>query len=287
MAEDVQYEHHDVRAIRGTEASNIAKWEKDGWELVNQSPGLLWSDITFRRPKPKTAGTYLKAFALQGYAAFRRLEPQTQKRVMAVGGTFVLLMVVAGVAVGLRSGGGTAAPSASPSRSVTAAPQTPSEVPSPSASLSAPEPEAYTYQGPKYEIISVDEGQTVAKLDQYWIYTSKLDQSTARYKDQVKLIVADIAREQSTDKFMVEVVTNKEIALAESPSKVESFIAEHGDDYFLTTIPKMEKASWVASYSGGFDSNAFEPSDSDAAFEITWKPAGTPKFEKWRPETGD
>lgn len=287
MAEDVQYEHHDVRAIRGTEASNIAKWEKDGWELVNQSPGLLWTELTFRRPKPKTAGTYLKAFALQGYAAFRRLEPQTQKRAMAVCGTLVLLMVIAGVAVGLRGGGGTSAPSASASKPVAAATQTQSEAPSQSATSSAPEAEAYTYRGPKYEIVAVDEERTVAKLDQYWIYTSKLARSTAARKDQVKLIITDIAREQATDKFLLEVVTNKEIALAESPSTTESFIAEHGDDYFLKTIPKMEKAGWVASYTGGFDSNAGEASDSDAAFEVVWMPAGAPTFEKWRPETAD
>lgn len=285
MAEDVQYEHHDVRAIRGTEASNIAKWEKDGWELVNQSAGLLWTDLTFRRLKPKTAGTYLKAFALQCYAAFRGFEPQTQKRAVAVCGTLVILMVIAGVAVGLRAGGGTPAPSASPGTSVASATETRSETPSPSATTTAPEPEAYSYHGPKYEIVSVDEGQTVAKLDQYWIYTGKLDQSTSRYKDQVKLIIADIARDQATDKFLLEVVTSKEIALAESPSTMENFVAEHGMDYFQKAIPKKEKTGWVASYTGGFDSNAVEPSDT--AFEIVWMPAGTPKFEKWRPETGD
>ncbi|GGM86330.1 hypothetical protein GCM10009721_08900 [Terrabacter tumescens] len=285
VAEDAQYEHNEVRAIRGTEASNIAKWEKDGWELLSQNPGLLWTELTFRRPKPKTAGTYLKAFALQSYAAFRRLEPLTQKRAMAVCGSLVLLLVIAGVAVGIHSDSGSSTPIAAPNKAVVSASETQLEEPSQTATSTAPVAEAYTYHGPKYEIVARDEEQTVAKLDQYWIYTSKLDRSTAAYKDQVKLIIADIARDQATDKFLLEVVTNKEIALAESPSTMESFIAEHGIDYFQKTIPKKEKTEWVASYTGGFDSNAVEPSDT--AFEIVWVPAGHPTFEKWRPETAD
>ncbi|GAA3696925.1 hypothetical protein GCM10022399_11760 [Terrabacter ginsenosidimutans] len=285
VAEEVQYEHNEVRAIRGTEASNIAKWEKDGWELVDQNPGLLWTELTFRRPKPKTAGTYLKAFALQSYAAFRRLEPQTQKRAMAVCGSLVLVMVIAGVAVGVRGGSGSSVPSASPTKVVASASETRSEEPSQTATSTTPEAEAYTYRGPKYEIVARDKEQTVAKLDQYWIYTGKLNRSTAAYKDQVKLIVADIARDQATDKFLLEVVTNKEIALAESPSTMESFIAEHGIDYFQKAIPKKEKTGWVASYAGGFDYDAVEPSDT--AFEIVWTPAGHPTFEKWQPDTTD
>ena len=52
--DDVQYEFNDVRAIRGTEARTIAKWQKDGWELHTQNPGTLQTKLTFRRPTPKT-----------------------------------------------------------------------------------------------------------------------------------------------------------------------------------------------------------------------------------------
>lgn len=51
---DVRYEFNDVRALRGTEARAIAKWQQDGWELHSQSPGRLQTKLTFRRPKPKT-----------------------------------------------------------------------------------------------------------------------------------------------------------------------------------------------------------------------------------------
>ena len=37
--DDAQYDFKDVRAIRGTEARSIAKWQKDGWELVTRTRG--------------------------------------------------------------------------------------------------------------------------------------------------------------------------------------------------------------------------------------------------------
>lgn len=49
---EVRYETKDVRALRGTEARSIAKWQKDGWELVGQSDGALQTKLRFRRPKP-------------------------------------------------------------------------------------------------------------------------------------------------------------------------------------------------------------------------------------------
>lgn len=57
------YETKSVQAIRGTEKHSIAKWEKDGWELVTQTPGKLRTGLVFRRPKPKTPW---KLFAMLG-----------------------------------------------------------------------------------------------------------------------------------------------------------------------------------------------------------------------------
>lgn len=57
--DDVQYEFESVRTIRGREASTIAKWRDDGWELDAQNQGTLRTELTFRRVKPKTLGAYL------------------------------------------------------------------------------------------------------------------------------------------------------------------------------------------------------------------------------------
>src|SRR3954454_23062817 len=38
--------------MRGTEARSIAKWQKDGWELVDQSTGTLQVTLNFRKRKP-------------------------------------------------------------------------------------------------------------------------------------------------------------------------------------------------------------------------------------------
>ena len=149
---------------------------------------------------------------------------------------------------------------------------------------SEPEADAYSYQGQPYEIITVDRNQSPAKLNQYWVYTSAFDYSTDAYRDQVKMIIADIAHAEGTDKFIVEVVTDKEIAQAESPSTYETFVEEHGMDYAINTIPQKEKTGWVASYTGGFDPDAGESSESAEAFEVIWFIAADAEIEKWRPE---
>jgi len=50
---ETKYESKTVRAIRGTEARTIAKWEQAGWEVVGQSSGRLQTEIRLRRPQPK------------------------------------------------------------------------------------------------------------------------------------------------------------------------------------------------------------------------------------------
>jgi hypothetical protein len=56
---DVTYESKTVRVVRGTESRTVAKWNRDGWEVVSQSPGTLRTEITFRRPAPKSQRTLL------------------------------------------------------------------------------------------------------------------------------------------------------------------------------------------------------------------------------------
>ncbi len=51
---EVTYETRTIRAVRGMEPRTIKKWEADGWELVSQSPGKVQTELTFRRPKPKS-----------------------------------------------------------------------------------------------------------------------------------------------------------------------------------------------------------------------------------------
>jgi hypothetical protein len=128
--DDTQYEFKDVRPVRGTEARTIAKWQKDGWELFTQSKGTLRTEMTFRRVKPKTLGAYFRKFASQSYVAFRRFDPKTQHRLLAVSGGLVLLLVIVGVVVGVQGGGGTSEPTASTIKATTSPSEQPSEEPS-------------------------------------------------------------------------------------------------------------------------------------------------------------
>lgn len=113
--DDVQYELKTIRAIRGMEARATAKWEKDGWEFLTQTQGKLQTEITFRRPKPKTPW----------------------RLIAVLGGVLLLLAVIVIIGVSLSGGGGdSAASTASPTEGVAA----PSERPSDALASSEPEP---------------------------------------------------------------------------------------------------------------------------------------------------
>lgn len=51
--DDAGYESKSVLVIRGTEAKTASKWQADGWELVAQNPGLVRTELTFRRSMQK------------------------------------------------------------------------------------------------------------------------------------------------------------------------------------------------------------------------------------------
>src|SRR5688572_8529925 len=109
FGDEAQYEFKSVRAIRGTGAGTIAKWQKAGWELDTQRQGALRTEMTFRRVKPKAPWQQLAAFMAKSWAAFRRLKPKTQL-LMAVSVGLVLLTVIV---VGGATGSSTATDAAS------------------------------------------------------------------------------------------------------------------------------------------------------------------------------
>jgi len=53
MDDDVRYETRSVKAVRGLEFRTCSKWEKEGWEVVSQTPGRLQTEIVIRRVVPK------------------------------------------------------------------------------------------------------------------------------------------------------------------------------------------------------------------------------------------
>ena len=139
----------------------------------------------------------------------------------------------------------------------------------------------YTYAGPQYEIVAHD---TLGNgLDEYFVLIDKLDYSTDLYKDQIKMIISDLARTKGTAKLSVDVVTDIEIALLESFPTSEAFYAEHGDKYVNKVVLPKEKTNWVTSFTGGYDYDLSQLSDSDNAYEIIWFPYGSADIEKWKP----
>jgi len=76
--DDEHYDFKSARTIRGRQARTIAKWQSHGWELVAQSQGRLGTEITFRRVKPKT-----------------------RRRMVAVSGGLILLLVITCIVAGL------------------------------------------------------------------------------------------------------------------------------------------------------------------------------------------
>jgi hypothetical protein len=106
VVDDAHYEYTSVQAMRGTEAKAIAKWEKDGWEVDRRDQGVLRTELTFRRVKPKSFGATM-------LAAFRGLQPKVQLLAVSAGGLLLALVVVVGVVVGMQGGGGPSQPAAS------------------------------------------------------------------------------------------------------------------------------------------------------------------------------
>src|SRR4051794_38078289 len=57
------FEHKIIQAVRGTEGRTIAKWQAAGWQLVSRDQGILRTDLTFGRPRPKRSLATAAAFA--------------------------------------------------------------------------------------------------------------------------------------------------------------------------------------------------------------------------------
>jgi hypothetical protein len=152
VVDDAQYEFTSVQAIRGSEAKTIAKWEKDGWELDSRSQGLLRTEMTFRRVKPTTLGSRIRA-------AFGRLEPTKQRTLLAASAAVALLVIVVGVVVGMQRGDGD-----SPSNASATAPAGPSDTsaedqaPAETSSASLPTTPAAE------EILTVENNEQLAAL---------------------------------------------------------------------------------------------------------------------------
>ncbi|MEV8172671.1 DUF4839 domain-containing protein [Microbacterium sp. NPDC077486] len=115
----VKYETKTVQTVRGTEKLMVAKWEKDGWELVTQNPGKLRTELVFRRPKP----------------------PLPWKLLAIIGGVLVVLGVFIGIMATISGGkDDNAAPASTPStESVTPRDEPSTEPEEPVASAPAEE----------------------------------------------------------------------------------------------------------------------------------------------------
>src|SRR4051794_4024251 len=81
------------RAIRGTGAKTIVKWQNAGWKLDTQRQRTLQTEMTFRRVKPKNPWQQLAAVIAKSWAAYRRMKPQTQQPQSAYGARATLVEV--------------------------------------------------------------------------------------------------------------------------------------------------------------------------------------------------
>lgn len=125
--------HTSVKVIRGREASKKAEMHNAGWEFISQTDGVVRTELTFRRVKPKSIGDRLKRIAVTGFAAFRRLEPTTQRRALLAGGG-VLLALVLFVGIAIAVGGGDDEKTTSAASTESAQPSDSPSEPSPSES---------------------------------------------------------------------------------------------------------------------------------------------------------
>jgi hypothetical protein len=288
MPDEKKYVFMSVKAIRGREATKIAEHQNRGWELVDQSRGVVQTTLNFRRERPTMFGS-------KAWAAFRELDTKTQLRVGVGAAGLVVALVLAGVIASVLGGNDERAEASAAQTATRTTTQRPTGTQTPTAAVtsqsasatSAPSPSTtsklYVYTGPRYQVVTIDEDVSNAHLNQYWVYTKAFDYSKSGFRKQVKAIITDVAHREGSDKVIVNVVTDKEIIAAESNATIKSFMDEKGMDYFTSVIAPKEKTDWVAMYVGGFDGNEAKPSDADDAFEISWLAEKIEGVEKWKP----
>lgn len=69
----VKYEEKGVTAVRGMESRTIAKWEKEGWELLSQEQrNALQVHLSFRQPERKLPPYSTECGAVGGTASEQR-----------------------------------------------------------------------------------------------------------------------------------------------------------------------------------------------------------------------
>ncbi|MFJ8013827.1 DUF4839 domain-containing protein [Streptomyces sp. NPDC096339] len=100
MADEIKYEYKTVKTVRGSDGLVISKMQREGWELVEQSQGMLRSTLGFRRPK----------------------KPLPRLLIGTAVGGFVVLAIVIGVAAALEDGGERKDESNKPTASASAEP---------------------------------------------------------------------------------------------------------------------------------------------------------------------
>ena len=154
----------------------------------------------------------------------------------------------------------------------------------PEPASTGPVDETYVYGGPTYGIVGIAEA--AGNRNWYFVFTDALDRAGA-YRDQVKLLVADIAHTEGTPRIAVFVYSDREVALSEFDGP--AFEAEFGYDYAVNEVWPREYEESVAAYSGGWDSDAQVASDSPESFGISWYGAWSAaededEIEIWKPE---
>lgn len=102
----IKYETRTVKAVRGMEARTAKKWEEQGWEVLSQTAGKLTSELTIRRPKPKTPWGLLAGL-----------------------GAFIIVLILFALVMSLVTGGDNGEPAATP-QPTNATPAGPSARPS-------------------------------------------------------------------------------------------------------------------------------------------------------------
>lgn len=268
-----QYKFETVKVVRGMENRTITKRQNEGWEFVSQTPGKLRTELTFRRVKRNIP-----------------------VRLLAIAGAVVVVLVGTAIGVAVAVGGSDDDSKPAAVSSTTDEPtenpteEPPDEPSEPEVSASeesteteTPEPE-YVYDGPEYEVVTVDTNQTPAHLTAYWVLTDEVDYANDKYKDKIELLIEDVARTNLTTDLIVQVVSLEDVALAEAASTYRDFAREKGDDYVVNEIPRLEVKHWIASYTGGFNYNTGRASTADAAYELIWRPYDTSEFLNWKPE---
>lgn len=148
-----------------------------------------------------------------------------------------------------------------------------------SSKSSSTRQQKYTYSGPPYEIVYLDETGKVWPRS-YYIFSDKMNTESPSFEAQVKAVFTDIAHKNNSANFAATIWSNKEVIDWKYPKTALKLMTENGEEY-KNRIVALEEKNTVAMYTSKNDGSMLE---HDTLFYFPSSETPKAHHEFWTPK---